>query len=120
MPMMEVEPKDIPGASCILSATQSFVKTGTIKKYQTKSRQLPQEIDGSHFQDLLSPNLGTNREIFKNKNLQIRKNVLKRRNVPRRDSEENISFWTKNIKDKVIQEAGNKKMNGEHGLFEAV
>ena len=48
--------------------------------------------------------MATNREIFKNKNLEIRRNVLRRRELPRRDSEENLSFWTSSTKRKFNEQ----------------
>ena len=86
-----------------LNMPKSFLKAGQIKKYQMRSRkvQSPEDnLDGCYLSHLLQPNLQTNREIFKNKNIEIRKNVLRRRELPRRDSEENLSFWTSNTKRK--------------------
>lgn len=37
-----------------------------------------------------------------NKNVEERKNMLQRKSKPRRDSVENISFWTRNAKRKVF------------------
>ena len=48
----------------------------------------------------MSPNLGANPKVFCNKNLEDRKNLLKRATVPRRDSLENLSFWTRDVKKK--------------------
>lgn len=96
------------------SLPKSFLQAGQIKKYQIRSRhqsvnaattsttgERREKLDGIFFADLLQPNLTTNRQVFRNKNLDLRKNLLKRKNIPRRDSEENLSFWTTQNKKRM-------------------
>jgi len=52
------------------------------------------DIDGRFFQKLLRPQIHTDRGLFINKNIGVRKKLLQRRSLPRRDSIENLSFWT--------------------------
>ena len=57
------------------------------------------KLSGHYFQNLLQGNLGADPRVFKNKNSDVRRNkVQQRREILRRDSEENLSFWTKNVK----------------------
>ena len=78
---------------------------GQVKKYQIKSFALPNEqLDGVHMQNLLQPNLATDPAVFKNKNLKERRDLLRRRHLPRRDSVENLSFWTKDVKRKFNEQ----------------
>ena len=60
------------------------------------------DIDGRFFKKLLCPNIHTDPELFVNKNARIRKEMLNRKTIPRRDSLENLSFWTVSDTKKFI------------------
>ena len=59
------------------------------------------ELDGAYLSNLLHPNLQGDKAAFKNKNVELRKQILKRTDMPRRDSEENLSFWTRSKQRKM-------------------
>ena len=84
---------------------KSFLQANKIKKYQLRNMSNPsKKLSGHYFQNLLQGNLGADPRVFKNKNSEVRKTKLHRKEMPRRDSEENLSFWTKNIKRKFNEE----------------
>jgi len=62
-----------------------------------------ERISGHFFSNLLHQNLTTDPRVFKNKKTEERRNALRLRELPRRDSEENLSFWTKNVKKKFFE-----------------
>ena len=65
-------------------------------------------LNGAFLSNILQPNLGTDPGVFKNKNVEVRKQVLKRKELPRRDSEENLSFWTRTVVRKFTEQAETK------------
>ena len=51
---------------------------------------------------LLRPNIHTDRDLFFNRNAKMRKEVLTQKTILRRDSLENLSFWTQSDTKKLV------------------
>ena len=86
--------------------------------FQNPCINLVQEnIEGRFMKKLLRPNIHTDRELFFNRNAKERKDHLTQKTILRRDSLENMSFWTQSDTRKLVNGRDQKHRSQQRDNF---